>query len=333
MDVKKAGQLPVFEAENITMDFKVSRRGILRRRKTLRALTDLSLVVYPGESVAVVGESGSGKSTLCRLAMRFYTPTAGRMNYCGSNIHSLERQNLKLFRRKVQMIFQDPFSSLNPLHTVGYHLMRPLQLYQSSLTREKMRERIDEILELVGLTPVKDTYDKFPHQLSGGQKQRAFLGKVLATGADIIFADEPTSMLDVSIRLGILNLMSRMKNDLGKSFLYITHDIATARYFSDRIIVLYNGHMVEWGGIEDVIQSPRHPYTRLLISAAPDPNRRPDREMPYKRGLERTSWTPESRGCPFVPFCSIATPDCESYLSAPRAAAEGHFVRCNNFDS
>ena len=333
MDAENTGKSPVFEAKSITMDFKVSRRGICKKRTTLRALTDLSFAVYPGESVAVVGESGSGKSTLCRLAMRFYVPTAGHMDYCGKNIHRLDRQHLKAFRQKAQMIFQDPFSSLNPLHTVGYHLMRPLQLYQRDLTRENMRDRIDEILELVGLTPVRDTYDKFPHQLSGGQKQRAFLGKVLATGADIIFADEPTSMLDVSIRLGILNLMGRMKTELGKSFLYITHDIATARYFSDRIIVLYNGHMVEWGDVEDVIQSPRHPYTRLLISAAPDPERRPDQEMAYTKGVERTSWTPESRGCPFVPFCGIATPDCESNLMPPRKVEDGHFVRCNNFDS
>ena len=319
---------PVFEAKNIVMDFRVSQKGLFAKSR-LRALNDVSFAVYPGEVVAVVGESGSGKSTLSRIATRFYNPTQGQMHYLGQNIHTLDRAQLRLFRQKVQMIFQDPFSSLNPLHTIGYHLMRPLKLYQKTLTKKEMHQKADQILELVGLTPIEAQYRKFPHQLSGGQKQRAFLGKVLATGADMIFADEPTSMLDVSIRLGVLNLMAKMKKEFGKSFLYITHDIATARYFADRIIVLYNGHMVEWGGIEEIIQTPQHPYTKLLISAAPDPKRGNIQEN-YPKGKERVSWTPQSQGCPFVSFCRIATKECRTRLNSPKAIKENHMVRCNN---
>lgn len=318
----------IFEAKNIVMDFRVNQKGFFKSGR-LRALNDVSFAVYPGEAVAVVGESGSGKSTLARVATRFYHPTQGQMHYLGQNIHTLDRTQLQLFRQKVQMIFQDPFSSLNPLHTIGYHLMRPLKLYQNTPGKREIRQKADEILNLVGLTPVEAQYRKFPHQLSGGQKQRAFLGKVLAAGADLIFADEPTSMLDVSIRLGILNLMGKMKRELGKSFLYITHDIATARYFADRIIVLYNGHMVEWGGIEEVIQMPQHPYTQLLISAAPDPKRGKIQEN-YPKGKERVSWTPQSQGCPFVPFCRIATKECRTQLHAPKAITKNHTVRCNN---
>ena len=324
----------VFEAKNVVMDFKVQKgSGFFSGTKTLRALNDISFKLYQGESLAVVGESGCGKSTICRIAMRVHFPTSGQMVYNNIDIHNFETNSeYKKYREKVQMIFQDPFSSLNPLHSINYHLTRPLKLYHGMKNKYKIAQRVDEIMETVGLVPAVEQKRKFPHQLSGGQKQRAFIGKVLAIGADVIFADEPTSMLDVSIRLGVLNLLNKMKNEKGKSFLYITHDIATARYFSDRIIVLYCGHMVEWGDVDKVVVNPVHPYTKLLISAAPDPERDGPAILEEKTREEIKQWTPESRGCPFAPRCLRATQECYEHFPEPVEVGEGRFVRCNHIE-
>lgn len=321
-----------FKVENVTMDFKVGGKGIFSKKQTLRALNDVSFDLYKGESLAIVGESGCGKSTLCRLAMRFHTPSKGRMLFDGKDVHKLEKDELKEYKQKSQMIFQDPFSSLNPLHNIYYHLKRPLELYHPS-DKETMYKKMDEYLTMVGLVPPKEQGEKYPHQLSGGQRQRVYLARILAIGADVIFADEPTSMLDVSIRLGVLNLMNKMKDEMKKSFIYITHDIATARYFSDRIIVLYAGHMVEWGDVDKVILNPKHPYTKLLIAAAPDPEREGLVELPVINNDESevTMWTPESKGCPFRTRCPKAKVECEVQLQDAKEIEEGQFVRCNMY--
>ncbi|MBB6481611.1 ABC transporter ATP-binding protein [Spirochaeta isovalerica] len=319
----------VFSVQNVTMDFQISGKTFFSKKRTLRALNDVSFDLYKGESLAVVGESGCGKSTLCRIAMRFYKPTSGQMIYHDGSVHSFKGEALRTYRQKVQMIFQDPFSSLNPLHSIYYHLKRPLQLYHK-LKGKELKEKMDEALEMVGLVPPEEQGRKNPHQLSGGQKQRAFLARIMAIGADIIFADEPTSMLDVSIRLGVLNLMNKLKREMGKSFLYITHDIATARYFSDRIIVLYSGHMVEWGDVDEVVKHPVHPYTKLLISAAPDPERETLAKLEVRDDVEKevTMWTPESRGCPFRNRCPVAESRCADDFPEAVEVKPNQFVRC-----
>lgn len=319
----------VFEVKNVIMDFKVAGKTVISMKKTLRALNDISFDLYEGESLAIVGESGCGKSTICRLAMRFYNPSKGHMFFEGKNIHTLKGLELKEYRMKSQMVFQDPFSALNPLHSINYHLKRPLQLYHPS-DKETMNNKINEYLTMVGLTPPKEQGAKYPHQLSGGQKQRAYLARILAVGANVIFADEPTSMLDVSIRLGVLNLMNDMKKKMNKSFIYITHDIATARYFADRIIVLYAGHMVEWGEVDKVILEPHHPYTKLLITAAPDPERDGPVELPVIKTEESevTVWTPESKGCPFRSRCPESKPECAMNFPEAKEVREGQFIRC-----
>lgn len=325
---------PIFSVKNLVMDFSISGKNFFSKRQTLRALNDVSFDIFPGESLAVVGESGCGKSTICRIAMRFYNPTSGTMLFDGGDVHAFKGDELKRYRQKVQMIFQDPFSSLNPLHSIYYHLKRPLELYHKC-DKKEMKKRMDEALNLVGLVPPEEQGKKFPHQLSGGQRQRAFLARILTIGADVIFADEPTSMLDVSIRLGVLNLMNRLKKELGKSFLYITHDIATARYFADRIIVLYSGHMVEWGNVDDVVLNPRHPYTRLLISAAPDPDR--DRlaklEVREDEEGEVTFWTPDKKGCPFYRRCPVALDVCAESFPDEKQVGDNQFVRCHYVDA
>ncbi len=321
----------IFKAENLTMDFSVSGKTFFSKSETLRALNDVSFDLYEGESLAVVGESGCGKSTLCRIAMRFHAPSSGKMYFDGQDIHALKGEKLKSYRQKSQMIFQDPFSALNPLHSINYHLERPVKLYHKS-TPEAMKERINSALEMVGLTPPEEQGKKYPHQLSGGQKQRAYIARVLAAGAEVIFADEPTSMLDVSIRLGVLNLMNELKVKHKKSFIYITHDIATARYFADRIIVLYAGHVVEHGDVDKVIINPRHPYTQLLVAAAPDPEREGEVELPVKSSEETeiSMWTPESTGCPFKHRCLYAKEICHKEMPAEQMVEEGQFIRCHN---
>ncbi len=319
----------VLSVKNVVMDFKISGKSLLSRKKTLRALNDITFDLCRGEALAIVGESGCGKSTICRVAMRFYNPTSGTMTYENDDIHKLTARGVKNYRQKVQMIFQDPFSSLNPLHNIYYHLKRPLKLYHPS-DNITMKKKMDEYLTLVGLVPPEEQGNKNPHQLSGGQRQRAYLARILAVGAEVIFADEPTSMLDVSIRLGILNLMNKLKKENNKSFIYITHDIATARYFGDRIIVLYAGHMVEWGDINKVIVNPAHPYTKLLVSAAPDPEREGIVELPVLKDKESevTVWTPESKGCPFKSRCPVAEERCSKELPQVREVSDGQYIRC-----
>ncbi|MDF2543215.1 MAG: chemotaxis protein [Herbinix sp.] len=320
---------PVFSVRNVVMDFKVRGKSFFSSQKTLRALNDISFDLYRGESLAIVGESGCGKSTICRIAMRFYNPSSGSMIFEDQDIHKLSGEKLKKYRQKAQMIFQDPFSSLNPLHNIYYHLERPLKLYHPC-DRKTMKAKMDEYLTMVGLTPPEEQGQKNPHQLSGGQKQRAYLARILAVGADVIFADEPTSMLDVSIRLGVLNLMNKLKLEMNKSFIYITHDIATARYFADRIIVLYAGHMVEWGDVDKVVCNPKHPYTKLLIAAAPDPEREGPVELPVKKSEETeiSVWTPESKGCPFKNRCPVAKESCFEVFPEAKEVSEGQYIRC-----
>jgi peptide/nickel transport system ATP-binding protein len=191
----------------------------------------------------------------------------------GAPLGKANAKAIKAYRSSVQMVFQDPFSSLNPTHTIRYHLERPLRLHQPDLSTSQRKAAIEELLARVKLDPALIT-DKFPHELSGGQRQRISIARALAVKPDVIVADEPTSMLDVSVRQGILNLLNDMKADLGLALLYITHDIATARYVADDIMVMYAGQIVEWGNVDSVLVDPQHPYTRLLLAAVPDPDRR-----------------------------------------------------------
>jgi peptide/nickel transport system ATP-binding protein len=261
--------------------------------------------------------------------MRFYEPTEGSMYIEGEDVHKLKGGRLKKYRQKAQMIFQDPFSSLNPLHSIYYHLERALRLHHDH-DKATIKKKMDDLLDLVGLVPPEEQGRKNPHQLSGGQKQRAFLAKIMAVDADVIFADEPTSMLDVSIRLGVLNLMNKLKREMNKSFVYITHDIATARYFSDRIIVLYAGHMVEWGDVDKVIINPQHPYTKLLVAAAPDPENTGKVELPVVKSedTEVVVWTDKKVGCPFRSRCPVAEARCATEFPEAKEVEDNQFIRC-----
>lgn len=257
---------PILALDNVSKGFGPAGRRV-------RAARGVSFALHRARTVALVGESGSGKTTAARLIMREYRPDEGRLLFRGIPVEDGPFVSLKAYRRAVQMVFQDPFSSLNPVHTVRYHLERPLRLHQPGLTGAERQAAVAEGLARVKLDPVL-ILPKYPHELSGGQRQRISIARALAVNPEVIIADEPTSMLDVSVRLGILNLLNDMKRQLGLAVLYITHDIATARYVAENIMVMYAGQIVEWGATEAVLGDPQHPYTRLLLAAVPDPERR-----------------------------------------------------------
>lgn len=297
----------------------------------MRAVTDVSFELHAGEALAIVGESGSGKSTVARALCRLNPPTSGKIQLNGSDINKTGRYDRqKDYASLVQMIFQDPFGSLNPVHTIRHHLKRPIRIHNPGLSAQEIEDRVIGLIERVGLSPAQQTADKFPYELSGGQRQRVAIARALAVGAQFILADEPISMLDVSIRLGILNLMDDMKRD-GIGFMYITHDIATARYFAERTAVMYVGHMVEWGNSDSVTQNPQHPYTQLLISAVPEAGRRSKRELKARKG-DIPVRSPESVGCPFAGRCLQVTERCKVEMPKVTQLGPDHFARCFLFE-
>lgn len=260
---------PIFQVKNLVKEFTVG--GGFGKEEIFRALHGVSFDLYAGRTLALVGESGCGKSTCARLMTKVYPATEGEILFNGRDISTLKsRKDILDYRSRVQMVFQDPFGSLNPTHTIEHHLTRPLKIHKQVANKAALEERLKELLTLVEL-PV-ETLAKYPHELSGGQRQRVNLARALAVGAQVILADEPTSMLDVSIRLGVLNLMQKMKKELGIGFLYITHDLATAHYIAEETAVMYKGQIVEWGSTQSILTNPQHPYTKLLISAVPDPD-------------------------------------------------------------
>ncbi|GAA2684890.1 MULTISPECIES: ABC transporter ATP-binding protein [Actinosynnema] len=253
--------MTTLEARELVKDFTV-RSGW--RRGRLRAVDRVSFTLTPGRTVALVGESGSGKSTIARMIARLERPTSGEIVVEADGARVPDRE----YRDHVQMVFQDPFASLNPFHTVEHHLVRPLRLHGLPSGSAQVRALLDRV-SLPG-----ELASRRPHELSGGQRQRVAIARALAPGAKVVVADEPVSMLDVSIRLGVLNLLARLQREESLAVLYITHDLATARHFSDDILVLYKGKVVERGPADDVILTPRHPYTKLLAEAAPNPEAR-----------------------------------------------------------
>jgi len=255
------------EVRNLNKDFTL-RNGLTST--VLHAVADVSFTIEPHRTVALVGESGSGKSTIARIIAKLESPTSGQVLLDGRPTPA--RANAE-YRRKVQMVFQDPFASLNPFHSISHHIERPLRIHHPELSREEVRARVIELLERVQLTPGATYLERRPHELSGGQRQRVAIARALAPGSEFIIADEPVSMLDVSIRVGVLTLLADLQRSVGLGVLYITHDLATARHFSDEILVMYRGRIVERGPADEVILNPQHAYTKALREAAADPDR------------------------------------------------------------
>jgi peptide/nickel transport system ATP-binding protein len=335
-----AAGTPLLEARALTKHFPVRRRGRAARahaaggagrgrpaggRPVVHAVEDVSLALPPGGITAVVGESGSGKSTLARLLARLITPTSGRLLLGGREVPASSRGRRE-YAGDVQLVLQDPFSSLNPVHDVRYHLERPLRLHGLGGQGATLDEALHGLLERVALTPPRHFLGKYPHELSGGQRQRVAIARALAVRPRILLADEPVSMLDVSIRLGVLNLLGDLSERDGLTILYITHDIASARYLADVIMVMYAGQAVETGPAEVVTDRPAHPYTQLLLSAAPDPDRATPPPLPGSG--PPPSLVAPPRGCRFHPRCPHAMAVCATTPPPATQLTPGHSSAC-----
>jgi peptide/nickel transport system ATP-binding protein len=297
--------------------------------KRLHAVDDVDLTIEEREIIALVGESGSGKSTIARLLARVYEPTAGEIIYRGRSLAELRRRrDLLAYRGDVPMVFQDPFSSLNPAYRVSHGIMRGLILHRPDLDAAGRLAEATRVVEAVGLHPAAEILERYPYQLSGGQRQRIGFAQALAYRPKLIIADEPVSMLDVSIRIGLLNLMAALRENEGVSILYITHDIASARYLSDRIAVMYGGHIVETGPAEQVLGDPKHPYTQLLLSAVPDPRAPLDPEAVVDRG-EPPRVVDPAPGCRFRARCPLAIDRCAVETPLLRDLGPGQRAACH----
>ncbi|ROR97628.1 peptide/nickel transport system ATP-binding protein [Salana multivorans] len=255
------------EVRDLTKVYKV-RRGV--RTEKLTAANHVSFTLEQGKTIALVGESGSGKSTVAKMLAKLETPTSGEILLDGHPVPTGSR-GIEDYRRQLQMVFQDPFASLNPFHSVAHHLERPLRIHRRGRNRAEIDAEVHRLLDRVRLTPTEVFAEKKPHEMSGGQRQRVAIARALAPGARFLIADEPVSMLDVSIRLGVLNLLAQLQREENLGVLYITHDLATARHFSDEILVMFRGNVVERGPSDEVILNPQHDYTKLLLAAAPNP--------------------------------------------------------------
>src|SRR5579863_1531747 len=314
----------VLRAEHLTRHFKIG--GALSRR-TLHAVDDVSFAIGEREIVALAGESGSGKSTIARLLARIYTPTSGEIYFEGRPVSGIRSRRDRLrYSGLVPMVFQDPFASINPVFRVQHGVMRSLKLHRPELSGAQRRDEAARVFDVVGLGA--DMLERFPHELSGGQRQRVGFAQALAMRPKLILADEPVSMLDVSIRIGLLNLMAELRDAMGVSVLYITHDIASARYVADRLIVMYAGQIAETGPIEDVLTSPRHPYTQLLLSAVPDPR------APLSVGAETDRGEPPkvidpTPGCRFRWRCPLAIDICQTVTPELAQLAPDHDAACH----
>jgi peptide/nickel transport system ATP-binding protein len=298
------------------------------RRPQVHAVDDVSFELRPGTVTALVGESGSGKSTVARLLAHLYEPSAGSVLFEGGDASRLRRRRDVLhYRSQVQIIFQDPFGSLNPVKTIRHHLERPLRIHRI-VPRAQIEERVHELLRTVGLVPPEKYAAKYPHELSGGQRQRVAIARALAVEPKVVLADEPTSMLDVSIRIGILNLMLKLKEERGIAFLYVTHDLGSARYVADDILVMYAGQIVERGPVEQVLAEPLHPYTRLLLAAVPDPATGLKAERIEPRNPASAAVDPPE-GCRFVSRCPLAVAVCSELTPQLVEARRGQSARCH----
>ena len=320
------------KVEDLHKRFPVHRGLFSRARSFIHAVDGVSFAILPGRSLGLVGESGCGKTTTGKLLTKLYEPTAGHMYVRGADgkakdLAALKGPALKRFRRRVQMIFQDPYESMNPRRTIFDTVAEPLKVQEMGTLTER-EERVAEMLALVGLVPPASFLFRYPHELSGGQRQRVAIARALVVEPAFIVADEPTSMLDVSIRIGVMELMQELAGRLGVSYLYITHDLAVARYMCHEIAVMYTGKIVEMAETEDLLAHPLHPYAQALISAVPVPDPRLSRESIDIKGGIATPIDPPRR-CRFYERCPLADGACLEQDHPPLVEKEsGHLVAC-----
>jgi peptide/nickel transport system ATP-binding protein len=318
----------ILEVRNLKKYFQAGKPGwFSRREEFIHAVDNVDLQLQRGEVIALVGESGCGKSTLALTLMGLEEPTEGTIFFEGRDITHLHEKERKAIRQRIQMIFQDPYESLNPTQTIEEIVTEPLRVHGLSPDPGEKRERVRRALEDAGLKPAEDYLHRFPHQLSGGQRQRVVIAGALVLEPHLLLADEPVSMLDVSIRAEIINLLADLQKARGISVIFITHDLGTIGYFADRVAVMYLGRIVEFGTVEEVTKSPRHPYTQALLSVVPVPNPRLRKKRIILQG-ETPNPIDFPKGCRFHPRCPVAVSECKQRDPPLFAVSESHQAAC-----
>lgn len=314
----------LLKIQNLKKYFKVKGKGVLK------AVDDISFDIYKGETLGLVGESGCGKSTCGRTILRIYNPTGGTVEFNGKDVHELTGREKKEYNKRAQMIFQDPYASLNPRMLVSNIIAEGLDVHDI-LQGEERTKRIDELLELVGLN--KEHANRFPHEFSGGQRQRIGIARALAVNPDFIVCDEPISALDVSVQAQVVNLLQDLQNKYGLTYLFIAHDLSMVRYISDRVAVMYLGAIVELSSSNEVYENAMHPYTQALLSAIPipDPDIQQSRHRIILEGDVPSPINPPN-GCKFAGRCAKAKEMCKDNRPELKELKSGHFVACHLYD-
>jgi len=319
--------------ENLVKHFPV-QSGLLasllnpRKIPSVKGVDGVSFTIRRSEVFGLAGESGSGKSTIGRLILRLYEPTTGHVIFDGIDLQSLSDEEMRRLRSRMQIVFQDPLASLNPRMSLGEAIDHPARIHMPELSSQEQKERVLDILHAVGMNPPEAFYDLFPHQISGGQRQRVVLARALITHPELIIADEPIAMADVSVRSTLLDLMIKMKQEFDLTYLFITHDLSTAKYICNRIGILYLGRMVEIADLKEVYQHPLHPYTQALLAAVPIPDPTQRRTQPMPEG-EIPNPINLPSGCRFHPRCPFAKEICAKEEPQLLELYSGHQVACH----
>ncbi|WP_250502132.1 dipeptide ABC transporter ATP-binding protein [Caballeronia sp. AZ7_KS35] len=316
---------PILEVNDLRKWYPVDGHLLSRGKEHVKAVDGVSFQVFEGEVLGLVGESGSGKSTIGRTVLRLNESSGGAISFDGHDITSLPRRALKSVRERMQLVFQDPFASLNPRKTVRETLLAPLKIHGLGLNREERESRVTEALRVVGLRP--EHAHRYPHEFSGGQRQRIVIARALMTGPKLLVADEPVAALDVSIQAQVINLLASLKQKLGLSILFISHDLAVVGHLSDRVAVMYLGRLVEVAPTRKLFSQPQHPYTEALLSAIPEISPVSWREQIVLRGEVPSPRNPPS-GCAFRTRCRYALPDCATQTPHLRVVSPQHFKAC-----
>ena len=316
---------PLIEVRSLKMYFPVGA-SLFAKRKLLKAVDDVSFDLYAGETFGLVGESGCGKTTVGRTLVRLYKPTAGQILYQGSDIAQLDEGAVMPYRRKMQMIFQDPYASLNPRMTVSSIIAEPMKL--QGVPQDEITARVAELVEQVGLK--KDHLNRYPHEFSGGQRQRIGIARALSMRPEFIVCDEPISALDVSIQAQVINMLEELQAQMGMTYLFVSHDLSMVRHISHRVGVMYLGHMVELAEVEELYSNMQHPYTQALMSAVPiaDPDLAAQTRRIVLQGDVPQPIDPPP-GCPFASRCRYCKPVCREAMPDMREISPGHFLACH----
>ncbi len=315
----------ILKVKGLSKDFEIKSKKVFQKSQTLHALTDVNLEVYRGETLGIIGESGCGKSTLGRCLVQLHTPTKGTIEYEGKNILELKGEQGKALRRDIQMIFQDPYSSLDPRRTAAYSVAEPLKVHGIIKNKDELDARVIELMQEVGLDI--QHLQRYPHEFSGGQRQRINIARAISLNPKIIVCDEPVSALDVSIQAQVINLFKRLQREHGLTYVFISHDLGIIKYISDRIAIMYLGRVVELCAADAIYSNPLHPYTKALLSAIP-----PESPFDKKKRIVLTGDIPspigDQVGCPLAGRCPSCMERCKKEIPALKDCGDGHQVAC-----